>query len=815
MLLAKQLRGAGVPCFPCRADKSPAVNAGEDWRDAAVRPVDAQHWPCGLVGVPVPPGVVVVDLDTYKGITRAAVEAVTGPVPWDAAMIQGTLTGGQHYAFRVPSWAVRQGSNIGGVQGLDTRCDGKGFIATGDGYTPAGPGVFRLAAPESLPVLPDGFRPLLEHVAPPPPRPSPAHPEHDTDADTVRSALCHIDPECGRTEWLRVCMAIRAGFPDDDATAYALAEAWSSGEYWPGGTPHNYVADGPGSVEHQLASLKPDGGTQLGTLFYMAIQGGWAPPARAMVDTAAAFGAGAGADPTAFGELVDRIQAEGGNPHHTDKLARAIMALPCNDLQRATLSALLQRELRDAGLGTKRLRDATEPPQQGGHEYGRNHTVNARLFLQQHYPDGQLIRAQETYYHYNGKVWRPLDDRSLSAQVAHAMAVSAPQASTVAGTAQMVGMFVHTDGEPPRASLPGRVIFENGVLDLITGILSPHSPEYRCTCLLPYDYNPAATCPAWGEFLQGSFSQDAERITLLQQWFGYMLAGGYEFQKILLLIGAPRSGKGTIGRVLAAMIGEDNFSGGSLKSVMVESVLDMMRHKRVLFIGDAQKGVPHSVRDAVVENLKMISGNDSLSFDRKYKGALTVTLPTRITIAANGLPRLFDDSGALASRIMPLPIDGSHLGSEDRSLFDTLAGELEGIAAWALEGWRMLLASGRFIEPAASEGDSQYMRDMYSPLSGFIDECVQVCPGSRATSLEVYTTYLKWAQAHGDDSRMGRKVVTSAVQDGLRGRNVRYGILPPMPGEKPARVFDGIKLVPPTAEAFAPGADVVPIGGRG
>lgn len=814
MRLANQLRAAGLPCFPCRADKAPAVSRGDSWRDAALRPVTAQHWPTPLVGVPIPDGVVVIDLDTYKGVTREAVEALVGPVPWDAALIQRTGGGGQHYAFRAPAWPVRQGSDHGSVAGLDTRVAGKGFIATGDGYTPEGAGLYRLAAPDSLPLLPDGFRPLLEHVTAAPPPPPDGQHQQDTDPDTVRQALRHLDPECSRTEWLRVCMALRAGFPDDEATAYQLAEEWSAGELWPGGVPHNYVPEGPGSVAQQLPSLKPDGGTQLGTLFYLAIQAGWSPPARAMVDTAAAFGAGAAGDPEAFGALVDRIQAEGGNPHHTDKLARAIMALPCNDLQRATLSALLQRELRDAGLGTKRLRDATEPPRQSGHEYGRNHTVNARLFLQQHYPDGQLLRAQETYYEYNGKVWRPLDDRSLASQVAHAMSVSAPQASTVSGTTQMVGMFVHTDAEPPRASLPGRVIFENGVLDLVTGILSPHSPDYRCTCLLPYDYNPAAQCPAWDAFLRGSFSGDTERMLLLQQWFGYMLAGAYEFQKILLLIGAPRSGKGTIGRVLSAMIGADNFSGGSLKSVMVESVLDMMRHKRVLFIGDAQKGVPHNVRDAVVENLKMISGNDSLSFDRKYKGALTVTLPTRITIAANGLPRLFDDSGALASRIMPLPIDGSHLGSEDGALYDRLAGELEGIAAWALDGWRMLLAAGRFVEPAASEGDSRYMRDMYSPLSGFIDECVRIIPGSRATTLEVYAVYLKWAQAHGEDSRMSRKVVTSAVQDGLRGRDVRYGVLPPSPGAPPARVFDGIALVPPTAEAFAPGADVVPIGGR-
>ena len=76
MTLAHQLQSAGIGVFPCRENKNPAIPKGTDWRDIAQLPVDSNAWPCGVLGIPVPHGVVIIDLDTYKGVTREAVEAV-------------------------------------------------------------------------------------------------------------------------------------------------------------------------------------------------------------------------------------------------------------------------------------------------------------------------------------------------------------------------------------------------------------------------------------------------------------------------------------------------------------------------------------------------------------------------------------------------------------------------------------------------------------------------------------------------------------------------------------------------------------------
>lgn len=114
-----------------KPEKKPAVRG---WQSHTATLADLAG--CQNIGVGVPAGHVFIDLDTYKGVTREAVEAALGvALPWDDALIQRTVSGGEHYCFRLPEGVdVRQGSSVLGVPGLDTRTHGKGWICTGEGY---------------------------------------------------------------------------------------------------------------------------------------------------------------------------------------------------------------------------------------------------------------------------------------------------------------------------------------------------------------------------------------------------------------------------------------------------------------------------------------------------------------------------------------------------------------------------------------------------------------------------------------------------------------------------------------------------------
>lgn len=352
MQIAEQLRAAGLSTFPCwvrydpakqRWDKGPSVPKGESWQDSARRPFNdpVLNWSSGVYGVPVPAGVLVLDLDTYKGVTREAVEQYLGcQLDWDRALIQQTIGGGEHYAFRC-DWPARQIKGEG-LRGLDTRAAGKGFIASGEGYTPVGFGLFAMAYPQQLPALPDAARTVLEQTEREAPAPLPDDDERNT--DQVVQALRHIDPGTNRDEWVRVGLALRHYYHDDEPTGMDLFDRWSAGEYWHGGTPPNYV---PEHIPHQWGSFKPEGATTIATLFYRAIQAGWVPPAN--FDTSGAFG-GDSMDATAFQGLVERVRESGGDITQTADILGEIRASGCNSLQVALLAAELKNALKDAGI---------------------------------------------------------------------------------------------------------------------------------------------------------------------------------------------------------------------------------------------------------------------------------------------------------------------------------------------------------------------------------------------------------------------------------------------------------------------------------
>ena len=80
---------------------------------------------------------------------------------------------------------------------------------------------------------------------------------------------------------------------------------------------------------------------------------------------------------------------------------------------------------------------------------------------------------------------------------------------------------------------------ENGLVDLDrlladgTTNITPHTPAWFSPICLPYQYDPQADCPQWLGFLDDVLEGDAERIQLLQEWFGYCVVHDTTLQKWL------------------------------------------------------------------------------------------------------------------------------------------------------------------------------------------------------------------------------------------------------------------------------------------
>lgn len=278
-------------------------------------------------------------------------------------------------------------------------------------------------------------------------------------------------------------------------------------------------------------------------------------------------------------------------------------------------------------------------------------------------------------------------------------------------------------------------------------VLAP-TPALFTINALDFDYDPNPEPPErWVKFLEQLFGDDLESVELLQEWMGYCLTGDTSQQKMLLLVGPRRSGKGTIGRIVTRLVGAGNVVGPTTSSLAGNFGLQPLIEKSLAIVSDARFGGENV--GTVVERLLCISGEDTLTIDRKFLGSVSMKLATRFMFLTNELPRLNDASTALAGRFLVLRLTNTFYGTEDVTLTDQLLAELLGILLWAIEGWKRLRQRGRFVQPKSGEDAILDMEDLGSPVGAFIrDRCV-VGVGHRAWMDDLYNAWKGWCEQDG------------------------------------------------------------------
>jgi putative DNA primase/helicase len=412
------------------------------------------------------------------------------------------------------------------------------------------------------------------------------------------------------------------------------------------------------------------------------------------------------------------------------------------------------------------------------------------------------IREKGVIVDYEIRPWSP--DKRKVANVLEAM--------------EAIG-HLSTDIDPPSwidlhsaaETAAGQVIScTNGLLDLSTRTVHDHTPALFNVVSVPFDYQADVPDPvAWLEFLASVWPDDPDSIALLQEYIGYVLSGRTDMQKLLLLIGPTRSGKGTIARMLTELVSRGHVAGPTLASLGTNFGLSPLLGKPLAIISDARLG--STPTHTVVERLLSITGEDMLTVDRKFRDPWSGKLPTRFLVLSNELPRFKDSSGAIANRLLILQMTNSFLGREDRTLDDRLRAELPGILVWALAGLDRLIETGKFTVPGSSRDAANLMMDLASPVSAFVRErCVRGVDESVSAD-DLYAAWKLWAEDNGHHagakSTFGRdlravvpelKLTQPRAADGSRERRYsRIGL------QVSSSTFNGVYPVPPVPDAPA------------
>ncbi len=344
------------------------------------------------------------------------------------------------------------------------------------------------------------------------------------------------------------------------------------------------------------------------------------------------------------------------------------------------------------------------------------------------------------------------------------------------------------------APSPGEVIaFKNGLLHVKTRKLLAHSPALFAMNALSFNYAPAAPAPKqWIRFLGELWPDDDGSISTLQEIFGLFCTGETRHQKMVVIMGPKRSGKGTIARVLIQLLGQANVCGPTLNGMSGDFGMAPLIGKRLAIISDARLS-GRADQQIIIERLLALSGEDSLTINRKFKEPWTGRLETRVLILTNEAPKLADASGAIASRFVPLILRKSFYGNEDHGLTDKLLAEMPGILNWAIDGLDRLVKRGHLVVPESARAVQREMEDLGSPIGAFVRQRCIVGPGAEVRCDDLYKSWCDWCAHQGRDrvgtvQDFGRDLGASVP--GLKTRNLRVSA--PMDGR--VRHYDGIRL---------------------
>jgi putative DNA primase/helicase len=332
---------------------------------------------------------------------------------------------------------------------------------------------------------------------------------------------------------------------------------------------------------------------------------------------------------------------------------------------------------------------------------------------------------------------------------------------------------------PQRANAP-LLNLRNGLLDLRTGQLRPHTPDELSSLQLPVQWQPDATCPTYEAWLADVIPDQADD---LEETFATMLDPSRTPTKAAFLFGPSRSGKSTCLRLAAAIAGHEHTAAVTLHQLADDRFAAANLYGKV-FNSAADISAAH-IEDMSL--FKMLTGEDPINGNRKYGAQFMFTNRALFAFSANILPTVGETSRAYVERIKPFAFTTTFAGREKPEIETRMMAELPGILRRWVAAWQRLAARGHRLETpdavrAEFEERSDRVRQWVSDRCEVtVDSAGNLpTPGaylpkeSMTTKRDLARAFNAWALEQGGPRMGERKIIErlSSIDGVVEVRNV-------------------------------------------
>lgn len=382
--------------------------------------------------------------------------------------------------------------------------------------------------------------------------------------------------------------------------------------------------------------------------------------------------------------------------------------------------------------------------------------------------------ASGKLFFYQNGVYHPRGDHHIRRRVKNLLAQWSESHLWTSHKADEVVVYLHTDApllwdRPPLDTL--NVL--NGLLNVSTKELRPHSAAWLSTIQVPIRYDPTAKCPSWDKFIKQTFPKDAQRLAF--EIPADLMLPDRSQHKAILLIGEGGNGKSAYLAALMSFIGRANSASLSLQKIEADRfAAARLAGKLANICSDLPNA--HLAGTSV---FKAITGGDRITGEHKYHDSFEFAPFARLLFSANRLPRSGDDSEGFFQRWFVVPFERTFRGSKkeiSRTTLDALLAdphELSGVLNKALAVLPQLRKRG-FTESESMRQAREEFRQATDPLAIWLEKNILEHPDAFVSKEALWVAYNTACERDGrprlTQQAFGRalKRLRPALQDGQR-----------------------------------------------
>jgi P4 family phage/plasmid primase-like protien len=258
---------------------------------------------------------------------------------------------------------------------------------------------------------------------------------------------------------------------------------------------------------------------------------------------------------------------------------------------------------------------------------------------------------------------------------------------------------------------------KNGLVNLMSGEIKPHSPDYLSLVQLPVKYDPMALCPKIIRFLIDV--QSREGISLIIRFLGYCIYRTACYEKAIMFIGPGKNGKSILIKLIESFVGQKNVSHASLQELTGDRFASAdLYGKLVNTFADLES---NKLTNTGI--FKTLVSGDSIRAQRKHQQPFSFRNYSKLVFSTNKILGSDDMSYAYYRRWIILIFNRIFEGeNQDPELINKLTTEEEmsGLLNLALKGLRKLIKDG-FKDISIEQIRQEYEHNS-SIMKEFIDE---------------------------------------------------------------------------------------------